>query len=69
MLTLMVLNSASIQIVPSTVAAVRAACGAKAPFDIMLPVWGASAVSVAVALLLCRVGRAFFSPGESGKRR
>ena len=68
-LTLMVLNSASIQLVPSTVAAVRAACGAKAPFDIMLPVWGASAASVAVALLLCRVGRAFFSPGESGKRR
>ena len=50
-LTLIVLNSASIQLVPSTVAAVRAACGAQEPFDIMLPVWGASVVSVATALL------------------
>ena len=42
MLTLIVLNATSIQLIPSTVAAVRAACGAHAPFDIMLPVWGAS---------------------------
>ena len=62
-LTLIVLNSASIQLVPSTVAAVRAACGAQEPFDIMLPVWGASVVSVATALLLCRAGRAVF-PSE-----
>lgn len=62
-LTLIVLNSASIQLVPSTVAAVRAACGAQEPFDIMLPVWGASVVSVATALLLCRAGGAVF-PSE-----
>lgn len=60
-LTLIVLNSASIQLVPSTVAAVRAACGAQEPFDIMLPVWGASIVSVATALLLCRGSRCSFS--------
>ena len=40
-LTLITLNSASIQLIPSTVAAVRATCGAAAPFDIMIPVWGA----------------------------
>lgn len=51
-LTLIVLNSASIQLVPSTVAAVRAACGAQEPFDIMLPVWDASgAIDLASAWL------------------
>ena len=59
-LTLIILNSASIQLIPSTVAAVRAACGAVAPFDIMVPVWGASIASVAVVLLCGRVLRPFF---------
>ena len=63
-LTLIVLNATSIQLIPSTVAAIRAACGAKAPFDIMLPVWGASAASVAVVLLCGRWLRPFFSDRE-----
>lgn len=63
-LTLIVLNATSIQLIPSTVAAIRAACGAKAPFDIMLPVWGASAASVAVVLLCSRWLRPFFSDRE-----
>lgn len=56
-LTLITLNTASIQLIPSTVAAIRAANGAAAPFDIMLPVWGASACSVAVVLLSGRLLR------------
>ena len=59
-LTLITLNTASIQLIPSTVAAVRAACGAAAPFDIMLPVWGASVASVAVVLLCGRLLRPLF---------
>lgn len=59
-LTLITLNTASIQLIPSTVAAVRAACGAAAPFDIMVPVWGASAISVAVVLLSGRLMRPWF---------
>lgn len=59
-LTLLILNATSIQLIPSTVAAVRAACGAAAPFDIMVPVWGASAASVVVVLLCGRVLRPFF---------
>lgn len=56
-LTLLTLNATSIQLIPSTVAAVRTACGAQAPFDIMLPVWGASAASVAAVLLCGRLLR------------
>lgn len=59
-LTLITLNTASIQLIPSTVAAVRAACGAASPFDIMLPVWGASIFSVAVVLLSGRLMRPWF---------
>lgn len=48
---LVVLNTASIQLLPATVASVRAACGAAAPFDIVPAVWISSAVSVAAGLL------------------
>lgn len=59
-LTLLTLNATSIQLIPSTVAAVRTACGAQAAFDIMLPVWGASAASVAAVLLCGRLLRPVF---------
>ncbi len=51
---LVVLNTASIQLLPATTAAIRAACGASAPFDILPAVWVSSAVSVAVGLLAAR---------------
>ena len=58
---LIVLNTASIQLIPSTIAAVRAANGAASAFDIMPAVWFSSVVSVAVGLamakLLARVWR------------
>lgn len=47
---LVVLNTASIQLLPTTVAAIRAAEGAVMPFDILPAVWISSAVSVAVGL-------------------
>jgi len=57
--TLIVLNTASIQLIPATVAGVRAAAGASAPFDILPPVWITSIASVIVGItaakLLARV--------------
>ena len=53
--TLVVLNAASIQLLPSTVAGVRAACGSAAPFDILPAVWLASALSVTAGLLSARL--------------
>lgn len=64
-LTLMVLNASSIQIIPSTVAAVRAGYGASAPFDIMPAIWGASLLSVGAALLTARALRRLFPNRES----
>jgi spore maturation protein A len=53
--TLVVLNTASIQLLPATVAGVRAAAGAAAPFDILPAVWLSSALSVAAGLCADRV--------------
>ncbi|NCE65729.1 spore maturation protein A [Pseudoflavonifractor sp. 524-17] len=48
--TLVVCNTASLQLIPTTVASVRAAAGSAAPFDILPAVWLASAISVAVGI-------------------
>ena len=47
---LVVLNTASIQLLPTTIAAIRAAEGASVPFDILPAVWISSAISVTVGL-------------------
>ena len=58
---LIVLNTASIQLIPSTVAAVRAGLGCTAPFDILPAVWITSVCSaglgVAAAWVLGKVWR------------
>lgn len=59
-LMLIVLNTTSIQLIPSTVAALRSSMGAQMPFDIMPAVWGASILSVAAALLTAHCLRPFF---------
>lgn len=51
---LVVLNTASIQLLPTTVAALRASLGAAAPFDILPAVWLSSLVSVTAGLLAAR---------------
>ena len=43
---LVVLNTASVQLIPATVAALRSAAGCAAPFDILPAVWTASILSV-----------------------
>ena len=52
---LVVCNTASLQLIPTTVAAVRAAAGCSTPFDILPAVWLASALSVTAGVLACKV--------------
>jgi len=52
---LIVCNTASIQLIPTTVASVRAAEGCAAPFDILPAVWIASALSVCAGILACKI--------------
>ena len=52
---LVVLNTASIQLLPATVASLRAALGCETPFDILPAVWLASVLSVSAGLLTARL--------------
>lgn len=52
---LVVLNTASIQLLPTTVAGVRSAYGSAAPFEILPAVWLASALSVLAGVLSARI--------------
>jgi len=52
---LVVLNTASIQLLPATIASVRAAAGCETPFDILPAVWFASILSVSAGLLAARL--------------
>ena len=58
---LVVCNTASIQLIPTTVASIRAAAGCATPFDILPAVWLASAVAltagISAAKLFARVWR------------
>lgn len=55
--TLVVLNTASLQLLPATVASVRAAAGAVSAFDILPAVWLSSGISVCCGLLAAALFR------------
>jgi len=59
---LVVMNSASITLLPTTVASLRASFGASAPFDILPAVWLASLMSVACGILASKLFARFTSP-------
>lgn len=51
----LVLNTASIQLIPSTLAVIRSDLGCKTPLDILPCVWISSAAALAVGLTVCGV--------------
>ena len=55
MCTFTVLNTASIQLIPITVAAVRTANGSSSPFDILPAIWITSLLSVSVGVLTSKL--------------
>ncbi len=57
MCRLVVMNTASIQLLPTTVAALRGSLGAAAPFDILPAVWVTSLLSVSAGLLAANLFR------------
>ncbi len=52
---LVVMNTASIQLLPTTVAALRTSMGAIAPFDILPAVWASSALSVSAGIIAAKL--------------
>lgn len=57
---LVVCNTASIQLIPSTVASVRMAAGAANPFDILPAVWLASLLSISVGICAAKLCARFW---------
>ena len=57
MITLAVLNTASITLVPSTVIALRRAAGSERPYSVIFPIWICSFCSSSLALMLCSAMR------------
>ena len=58
-----VCNTASIQLLPTTVSAVRGAAGAAAPFDILPAVWVSSCISVSAGICAAKLLRHFWRSG------
>lgn len=52
---LVIINTASIQLIPATVAALRAAAGAAKPFDILPAVWIASIAAVTAGIITAKI--------------
>ena len=55
MLLFLTLNMCSVQLLPTTMIALRAAAGAQNPADITLPTLTATGISCAVAVILCKM--------------
>ncbi len=51
MVTFVLMNTASVQLLPTTVAALRKSYGSAKPFDILVPVWLTSMAALAVGLI------------------
>lgn len=56
MVTFVVMNTASIQLLPTMLGSLRQRYGSAAPFEILVPVWISSACALAVALLIATAG-------------
>lgn len=55
MCMLVVLNTTSLQLIPTTIIAMRAASGSADPFSVVLPIWIVSLTSVVVATTLAKM--------------
>ena len=54
MVTLAVMNTASVNLLPTTILALRRAAGSQDPFSVILPIWLVSSVCWLAALVLAR---------------
>ena len=68
MVTFVVMNTASVQLVPTTVAALRKSFGSRQPFDVILCVWLTSAAALAVGLISSRIISRFSARRRIWKR-
>ncbi len=68
MITLAVLNTASLNLIPTTIIALRRSLGSASPYSIIPPIWICSFCCCAIALLLCSAMRSASHDSKTGKR-
>ena len=55
MMMLIVLNTASLQIIPTTVIAIRSSLGSQNPSKIIFPVWISTICAAFMAIIFCKI--------------
>ena len=55
MCMLVIINTASLQLIPTTIIALRVASGSENPFSIILPIWIASLTALFSAVFLAKL--------------
>ena len=55
MMMLIVLNTSSLQIIPTTVIAIRSSLGSNNPSEIIFPVWISTICSAIIAIITCKI--------------
>ena len=68
MITLAVLNTASLNLIPTTIFALRRAAGSESPYSVIIPIWICSLSCSALSLLLCSAMRSVSKKGARGDK-
>lgn len=66
MILFVVINTASLQLLPVNMAAMRASCGSTAPFGVLPEIWATSLCSLVLAVLCCKLLERKFYAGRLG---
>ena len=69
MILFVVINTASLQILPINMAAMRASCGSAAPFGILPDIWVTSLASLGAAVAFCKIAEARCGKEVGGWKR
>lgn len=67
MILFVVINTASIQLLPINMAAMRSSCGSAEPFGILPEIWITSLAALTASVLFCKLAERRFSPLPGGK--
>jgi len=63
MILFVVINTASLQLLPVNMAAMRASCGSTAPFGVLPEIWATSLGALATAVTVCKILERRFAGG------
>lgn len=69
MIMLTVLNTASIQLIPTTLLSLRIIAGAQRPYEIVVPIWLCSALTMLFAVMVTKAMSLLYGKKTNGKNK